>query len=196
MKTPKILLIVLLITLAISIARSASATVLHFTFDGAITGFGSTGPLQTPDGTVLTFAVGDPFTGTAFFDTVPFTFLGAGIDINVGGQHFVGLGSNVSTTSLNSIGFSFGFDASDFASSSPFDLLDYYGGLSASFSSGGSFDFNGLSSSDFVLPSKGFRLTGNITSFQAVPEAGSCGLFLSLALSAILVMRRKMALER
>jgi hypothetical protein len=196
MKTPKTLLIPLLITLAMSIARSASATVLHFTFDGRITGFGSfepTGPLQTPDGTVLTFAVGDPFTGTAFFDTVPFNFPGAGFDINVGGQHFVDVGSNVSTTSLNSIGFSFGFDASNF-SSTPFNLEDSFGGLSASFSSGGSFDFNGLNG--FNDPAKGFELTGNIISFQAVPEAGSCGLFLSLALSAILVMRRKMALER
>jgi hypothetical protein len=196
MKTSKTTLTALLVTVLMAIAHSTSATTVNFTFGGAITGFSSqqtvngvTGPLQTPDGKVLSFAVGDPFTGTAFFDPQGSGFSDVGLDIAVDGEHFVATAPNA-TSSLTSTGIFISFSP-PFGGSNPFGLEDNFGTLSDTFGVGGAFDFNGLGGiGDTGFHS--FRLTGDITSFQSVPDAGSTATLLSVGLIGVAALRRKL----
>ena len=169
-------------------ARRAESTQL-FTFQGTLTGFtsgvfkaGATGPMPGP-----TFSPGDPFTGSAFSEDNccnPY-----GFDVFVEGSDFLGEGPG----SLNPTGLT--ISAAAGSGQNPFGLLDTFGDLSLTFASGnGSFVLNGLSGNGgFGGDPEAigfFVISGDITSFQNLPEGGTTVALLCLSVGMLLAAER------
>ena len=182
----------LLVAVLIGITHSASATPIQFTFAGTISSFqasrnvfidGQLVRVPLPDLAVP----GDHFTGTAFFDPAadPFDRLGVGFLIKVNGNRWGGSDSiNFGPSFLNSTEIFIAL--ADGTADVPYTFG--FGTLSASLISGtGSFEMGGISSNSTVS-----FVTGDITSFRALPDSGTSVTVFGIGLIGLMVLRRRL----
>jgi hypothetical protein len=193
-----------------------------FAFQGVITGFSSiqvtvdgvSGPLETPDGRVLSFAPGDRFSGILDFFSVsdpsePFPFIGT-FQITVRGETFgtAGLETRPSGEPPNAIGIR----SIDGIGTSPFQLVDTHAHAQflmtrsvdfpnevpsiEDFLGTGIIDIDGEISNDPALDTASFGLTGNITNVRAVPEPGPGMLLTAVVVASLFVARQRLGQAR
>lgn len=195
MKTPKSLLLASAAVLLLGSVPSARATVYSFTFSGTITSFSAFDPPNPPLPDLV--SPGGPFTGYAFIDpqadpdlhgTVGFTIVANDGSVLISGATFLGGPTLPQYSFLNS--------SELFIDSTEFEFLGPYGTygtafgttLMLSFASGtGSFDYDGDTGSGIRVD-----VSGQITSFQAVPELGESWQLLAVGVLPLLALRRKL----
>jgi hypothetical protein len=189
-----------------------------FAFQGTITGFSSlqvtvdgvSGPLETPDGRVLSFSPGDPFRGILQFWVDPsgfFPFLGT-FSIIVRGEEFgtAGLVTRPFFAGPNAIGIR----SDDGTGSSPYQLVDTHAFAEFLMNRNVDFpnevpsieDFLGTGTIDIdgeirpPLDTAFFHLTGNITNVRTVPEPGPGMLLTAVVLASLFVARQRLGRPR